>query len=74
MPWTSEDERLLKELTERKQAMQNILQGCVVRVVQQHGLNEWQSARERAEELIANAEQIRKVLEPFDPNVKGSVL
>lgn len=74
MTWTAEDERLLKELTERKQAVQNVLQDCVIRTATVLRLHHCVDADEAARDLIANAEQIRKVLEPFDPSVGGNVL
>lgn len=74
MPWTDEDERLLKELTERKEATQNTLWDCVIRLAVELRLHHCVDADEMARDLMGNAEQIRKVLEPFDPSVKGNVL
>lgn len=65
MTWTKEDEKLLKELQERKQQETRVLEDCVRRAVNQFHL--YHSATdELADALIKNATQIRKVLEPFD--------
>jgi len=73
MPWTEQDERLLKELTERKQAVQNVLRDCVTRMTAELKLHHCVDADEAARDLIANAEQIRKVLEPFDTSLPNHI-
>ena len=64
MIWTKEDQQALDELLERKQSYRIILIDCVGRSVAswyQQGMN----ADEVRDALIANAESLHKILEPF---------
>ena len=66
MTWTIEDEALFQRLNERRTREKRTLEECVERAVDQWAFHNMLS-HEIAGYLIENATQIRKVLEPFDP-------
>lgn len=69
MSWTTEDDKLLAEMLERKQAYENTMRECVARAVDTH-LTVYQ-VDEVVGDLIKNATVFRKVLEPFDKEFKS---
>ena len=66
MTWTIEDEALFQRLNERRTGEKRTLEECVERSVSiwsHYNMSNYDIAKS----LIENATQIRKVLEPFDP-------
>jgi hypothetical protein len=74
--WTKEDETQFQEMLQRRQTTAATLRECLRRAVQRVPAVEPLSGSavdEMVDHLVANAEGMRKVLEPFDPSHPGFV-
>lgn len=66
MSWNNSDEKLLKELQERRQAYYNTMYECVERFISGIDLESSYEEGLIIEYLIEHATAARKILEPFD--------
>lgn len=74
--WTSHDEALLLELTERKQRIMEERRGAVRQIVQRADYERWVLGPQEVDveavtdSLIAAADALRDALAPFDSGVR----
>ena len=69
MTWTKEDEAKLAEMVERKQKHLDTNVACVTRALERFYFTSM-NTDELVEQLVGDATRIRKVLEPFDEELK----
>lgn len=69
LAWSQEDERFLQEMLERKRVSEQATRDCVYRAVKDWFYYNMDNG-DIAEALINDATKMRKVLEPFDRELK----
>lgn len=77
MAWTQKDEQAYQALLARRSIEVGVLRDCVVRATEQalsHIFAFCDATQDLADVLIENAEQFRKVLEPFDRSAPNNIV